>query len=134
MPMTTPTGDMAGGKAPSPAQLKAGAFRDADGFHKGSGQAVIYRAADGSHLLRLENFRVTNGPELHVLLTPAADIKSRDELTSAGYVDLGKLKGNIGNQNYPIPQDVPLVNPRSVVIYCLPFQVVFSVAALMAEG
>lgn len=57
----------------SPVQVKAGAFRDADSFHKGSGQATIYRAPDGSSLLRLENFRVTNGPDLHLLLTPAAD-------------------------------------------------------------
>ncbi|MSQ07320.1 MAG: hypothetical protein EXR54_04415 [Dehalococcoidia bacterium] len=114
----------------SPVQVKAGAFRDADSFHKGSGQATIYRAPDGSSLLRLENFRVTNGPDLHLLLTPAADPKSRDELTSAGYVDLGKLKGNMGSQNYPIPAGVDVAGLRSVVIYCLPFQVVFSVAVL----
>ena len=47
-----------------------------------------------------------------------------------GYVDLGKLKGNKGNQNYEIPDDVDIASMRSVTIYCKPFQVIFSVAPL----
>jgi len=115
---------------PSGVRLKAGEFHDADSFHRGSGRAAIYRGPDGSHLLRLEDFRVTNGPDLHVLLTPHPASKSRDDLTAAGYVDLGKLKGNIGNQNYPIPENVDVAAQGSVVIYCLPFHVIFSVAPL----
>jgi hypothetical protein len=118
--MTKPADGMVAGTPLAP--LYFGEFRDADSFHKGSGKATIYRALDGSLLLRLENFRVTNGPDLHVLLTPHPDPKSRDELNSTGYVDLGKLKGNIGNQNYPIPRDVSPTVWGSVVIYCLPFR------------
>jgi hypothetical protein len=123
-----------GGETIFRAHLYFGEFRDADSFHKGSGKATIYRALEGPLLLRLENFRVTNGPDLHVLLTSHPDPKSREDLRSAGYVDLGKLKGNLGNQNYPIPAGVAPAAPGSVVIYCLPFQVVFSVAPLNAEG
>ena len=47
-----------------PVLLETGSFQDADSFHKGSGQATIYRGSDGSHLLRLENLNVTNGPDL----------------------------------------------------------------------
>jgi hypothetical protein len=131
MPVTAaPAAGPAQVSPPAPQRLKAGEFRDADSFHKGSGQAVIYRTPDRGHLLRLENLRVTNGPDLHVLLTPGADIKSREDLRAAGYTDLGSLKGNIGNQNYPIPAGVEVASQGSVVIYCLPFQVVFSVAAL----
>lgn len=115
-------------------RVKAGSFSDADNFHKGSGQATIYRAPDGSHLLRLEEFRVTNGPDLHVLLTPHPDPKSRGDATAPGYVDLGKLKGNLGSQNYHIPEGVDVAAQGSVVIYCLPFQVVFSVAGLKGAG
>jgi hypothetical protein len=43
---------------------------------------------------------------------------------------LGPLKGNIGNQNYAIPEDVDLSQFSSVVIYCKPFHVVFSYATL----
>lgn len=128
---TTSTSPAAGTvMPPSGIRLKAGEFHDADSFHRGSGRATIYRGPDGSHLLRLEDFRVTNGPDLHVLLTPHRDPKSRDDLTAAGYVDLGKLKGNIGNQNYPIAENVDVAAQGSVVIYCLPFHVVFSVAPL----
>lgn len=44
------------------------------------------------------------------------------------YVDLGKLKGNVGNQNYAIPADVDLSQYRGVMIYCQPFHVLFSIA------
>ena len=32
----------------APAKIKSAEFRDADGFHKGSGEATIYRSPDGS--------------------------------------------------------------------------------------
>jgi hypothetical protein len=47
-------------------------------------------------------------------------------------VELGQLKGNVGNQNYEIPAEIDLSLYQSVVIYCLPFQVVFSTATLDA--
>jgi hypothetical protein len=114
----------------SPVVLKTGDFRDADNFHMGSGNATIYRGPGGSLLLRLENFKVTNGPDLHVLLTSHPNPTSRGDIKGAGYVDLGKLKGNQGNQNYAIPDDVDISAQMSVVIYCMPFHVVFSVATL----
>ena len=117
-----------------PVKLKSGNFQDADRSHKGSGQATIYRGPDGSHLLRLEEFKTTNGPELHVILTPHQNPKTRGDVKAPGYVDLGKLKGNIGNQNYPIPDNVDVSIQGSVVIYCKPFHVIFSVAALQDIG
>lgn len=111
-------------------KLKTGEFRDADNFHRGSGLATIYRLPDGSHALRLEDLRVTNGPDLHVLLSPSADPITRDEVTVDGYINLGKLKGNIGNQNYDIPAGEDVSRFKSVVIYCKPFHVVFAVAPL----
>jgi hypothetical protein len=110
--------------------IKSGAFHDGDSFHKGSGQAAIYRQPDGSLVLRLEDFEVTNGPDLHVLLSENDDPAEREAVMNPGYVDLGSLKGNIGNQNYTIPGDVDVESIHSVVIYCLPFHVVFSVAPL----
>lgn len=112
------------------AQVKTGTFRDGDSFHKGSGRGTVYRLADGAHVLRLENFKVTNGPALHVLLAAHPDPMKRADVKEKGYVDLGNLKGNIGNQNYPIPKEVDLTRQGSVIIYCVPFQVIFSVASL----
>lgn len=117
-----------------PVKLKSGNFRDADSFHRGSGQATIYRGPDGSRLLRLENLSVTNGPQLHVILSPHQNPESRGDVKQQGYVDLGRLKGNKGNQNYPIPDDVDVDAQMSVTIYCVPFSVIFSVAMLQAQS
>jgi hypothetical protein len=111
-----------------PTILRMGLFVDADNFHQGEGTATIYQLADGSLVLRLEAFMVTNGPDLHVLLAEGTSPTNRDELGE--YVDLGSLKGNVGNQNYDLPDDVSIDRYESVVIYCVPFHVVFSTANL----
>lgn len=102
-----------------------GSFRDADAFHKGSGSAKVYRQPDGAFLVRLENFMVTNGPALHVYL-----VRDRSGDVGSGFVDLGSLKGNKGNQNYDIPEDIDVAQFKSVVIWCKPFGVTFAVAGL----
>lgn len=109
-----------------PTVLSSGVFTGADDFHQGSGTATVYELTDGSRVLRLEDFEVTNGPDLHVLAVPAVDPEGRDDIV--GYVDLGSLKGNIGNQNYDIPDD--LAEFGSIVIYCVPFHVLFASASL----
>ena len=118
------------GQMGEPTQVASGEFKDADAFHRGSGQAIIYSAPGGGHLLRLETLDVTNGPALHVILSTHQDPTNGDEVKQPGYADLGPLKGNRGNQNYTIPADVDVSAIRSVVIYCKPFSVVFSVATL----
>jgi len=75
-----------------------------DGIHNAQGQAKIVRLVDGKQLLRFEDFRATNGPDLHVSL--ATNTSAKD------YADLGKLKANIGNQNYDI-QGVDLAKYRT---------------------
>jgi hypothetical protein len=111
-----------------PLVVLQGQFKDADSFHKGSGQATVYQLPDGSHVLRLEEFSVTNGPDLHVLVTGHTNPTGQDDL--GDYLDLGTLKGNMGNQNYEIPVGTDLSQFKSVVIYCKPFHVVFSTATL----
>lgn len=114
--------------AAEPALLRQGQFKDADSFHQGSGSAAIYELPDGALVLRFENFTVTNGPDLHVLLATNPAPTGRADL--GDHLDLGMLKGNIGNQNYDIPAGVDLSQYQSVVIYCMPFHVVFSTATL----
>lgn len=107
------------------ALLAQGTFRGTDDFHKGSGSATAYAFADGSTVLRFEDFSVTNGPALSVFLT-----KNADGTKGEGAYDLGKLKGNKGNQNYDIPSDVDMNEYKGVLIYCVPFKVPFAVATL----
>ncbi len=112
-----------------PEILSLGAFIGADNFHTAAGDAKILKLADGSHVLRLEDFNVTNGPDLRVLLARHGAPETRDEVDQ-GYIELGKIKGNKGNQNYDIPLGTDLNMYKSVVIYCKPFHVVFTSATL----
>ncbi|MFK7802653.1 MAG: DM13 domain-containing protein [Anaerolineae bacterium] len=104
-------------------QVSSGMFTGADDFHQGSGSAAIFQQGD-TRILRLEDFMVTNGPDLHVLLV------ENIEGDMGEYVDLGSLKGNIGSQNYEIPADVDLSQFSGIMIYCMPFHVSFSTAPL----
>ncbi len=122
--------------APTPGSetvaLLSGMFKDADPGHRGSGDATLYQLEDGTQVLRLETLDVTNGPDLHVFLAPVADASERDDVMAEGYLDLGGLKGNKGDQNYPLPGSLDLNKPWTVVIYCVPFHVIFSTAPLGA--
>lgn len=110
-------------------ELNRGNFTEIDAVHKGRGEAILYQISDGTGLLRFENFEVTNGPDLHVFLTTVADPRSED-WHNGQELDLGALKGNIGDQNYEIPAEVDLSQYKSVIIYCVPFRVTFSTASL----
>ncbi len=110
--------------------LATGSFEDIDSVHRGSGTATFYELADGSRVLRLENLDVTNGPDLHVYISPVAAPGSRDEVGAPGSETVGRLKGNLGNQNYEVPAGYEIPLDGSVVIYCKRFHVLFSIATL----
>ncbi len=119
--------------APPPAQtgpvaLLTGSFHAVD--HEGAGAATIYRLADGKMALRLENFEVENGPDLYVWLSGAQDANSAKEILDGGYISLGRLKGNQGNQNYELPEGLDLSLYHSVSIWCDAFSVNFATAPL----
>ncbi len=114
-----------------PVAVATGSLMDGDDYHKGSGQVTLYRLEDGSHVVRLEDIEVTNGPDLHVILTPLPEVTNRNDVHAEGYLDLGQLKGNIGSQNYPLPPGHEPADELTVVIYCVPFRVVFATAPLV---
>ena len=134
-PITVPEEEQAmpDGMPPEPFILSQGTFIEIDVIHGAEGSATIYQLEDDSRVLRFENFRSTNGPELHVILSSHADPRSRGQVGD-NYIDLGALRGNVGNQNYAIPDDIDLSQYNSVVIYCVPFHVVFSTATLDNSG
>ena len=114
----------------APELVATGSFSDADAVHKGSGVASLYELPDGRHVVRFEDFRTTNGPALVVYLAKHSSPSSADDVTDGGFVNLGKLKGNVGNQNYEIPTGIDVAEYGSVVIWCELFGVLFSPAAL----
>src|SRR6187402_608399 len=100
-----------------------GNFVDAgDGFHKAEGIAKVINIADGRTFLRLENLKTTNGPDLYVYLSVGKD--------PSDIVNLGRLKGNIGNQNYEIPAGADLSKYDTVLIWCKAFSTLFGSAKL----
>ncbi len=127
--IAVPTEEQAMPEMTDPVILSNGSFIQIDAVHGAEGMATIYQLPDGARVLRFEDFRSTNGPDLHVILSAAPDPRTHDAL-GENYVELGRLKGNVGNQNYEIPAEVDLTLYQSVVIYCQPFQVVFSTASL----
>lgn len=102
-------------------------------IHAGSGQASIYQLADGSRILRLQGFEVDNGPDLYVYLVPIDPVSASVGSGISGFVSLGRLKGNIGDQNYEIPAELDLSQFKSVVIWCQAFAVPFIAAPLIAQ-
>jgi hypothetical protein len=95
--------------------------------HGTSGSALVYRLPDGGLLLRLDNLSTTNGPDLRVRLSRFGTQSGNGDIND-GSLDLGGLKGNIGDQNYAIPGDTDLSSYRSVIIWCRRFTYVFGAA------
>ena len=112
-----------------PIILASGSFIRIDAIHSAEGTAAIYELPDGNRVLRFEDFKSSNGPDLHVYLSSGAP-KSTFAGLGENPLYLGSLKGNVGNQNYDIAADADLTQYQSVVIYCRPFSVVFSSAEL----
>ena len=98
--------------------------------HPTTGRATIYMSPDGKRYLRLTDFTTSNGPDVHVVLARAEDPALDQKIVKGNldYVELGKLKGNQGDQNYDVPATVDLQKYNAVVIYCERFNAVFGVA------
>jgi len=102
--------------ASPPARISSGTLRGID--HRASGAAALYRLADGTAFVRLEEIDVENGPDYVLYLVPGTDRRA----PGAG-VSLGDLKGNQGTQNYAVPAGVALEGPQTVLIWCRAFAV-----------
>lgn len=128
-----PTGAVATAapEKPAAAILAEGKFHGV--AHEGEGRATVHRLADGRRILRFEKFKTSNGPALHVYLVAAKDAKDNDTVTKAGFVDLGELKGNVGDQNYDIPADLDLSKYEAATVWCARFKVNFATAPLKAS-
>lgn len=114
--------------AQSPTLIASGDFKEV--VHEGKGKAELFRLPDGSYLLRFEDFQVLNGPDLHVWLVPTDKIAPTVGQEIPGYLDLGKLKGNVGAQNYALAAGTDVTRFKSVVVWCQPFKVPFIAATL----
>ena len=99
--------------------LSQGAFHER--AHEVQGKALLIGAGE-KNILRFENFETINGPNLHIYL--ATDLGTED------FVDLGPIKGTKGDINYEIPKGTDLDKYNKVLVWCVPFRVLFSYAEL----
>jgi hypothetical protein len=117
------------GSAPQP--LESGTFHSV--LHPTQGTATVYRIADGSRVIRFTNFRTSNGPDVHIYMVAADDATDNASVPSAGFIDLGSIKGNIGDQNYTLGPAVDLSKYRTVSVWCKRFSVNFGAAPLAPD-
>jgi Electron transfer DM13 len=110
-----------------PVELARGSFVSLD--HGTSGVVRLLELGDGRRIVRLEGLDTDNGPDLYLYLT--ANPAAGDEGTfDDDYVNLGRLKGNRGDQNYDLPANTDLTRFPTVVIWCDRFNSAFGAADL----
>jgi hypothetical protein len=129
-----PVADAPGGSTTRPPKqpvlLARGSFISHE--HSTHGTASIVGRPDGSRVLAIADLRTSEGPVLKVWLTDRKVTKDGWHVFDDGtYVSLGSLKGNLGNQLYPIPDNADLSVLRSVTIWCDRFDVSFGAAELV---
>jgi electron transfer DM13 len=131
-PAAAPASSAGAKVASGPVTLASGRFHGV--AHKTQGTATIYQSPDGKRTLRFTDFETSNGPDVQVYVVAAADASDNETVTKAGFVHLGALKGNIGDQNYELPADLDLAKYHAVTIWCRRFGVNFATAPLSASG
>ena len=98
--------------------------------HPAEGTAVVLTDGTQTFLRFDDDFATDNGPDLNVYLHTAAPDASVGDLV-ADFIDLGDLKGNIGAQNYVVPDGIDLDRYNTVSVWCVRFRVVFGTAELV---
>jgi hypothetical protein len=123
-----PAPDPEAAAPPGPVEISRASFRSLE--HTTTGQAIVTELPDGSRVLRFEGFETSNGPDLRVYLSAGSSDAAFGREYGEDYVELGRLKGNIGNQNYQVPAGTDLAKYRNAVVWCKRFSVGFGVATL----
>jgi hypothetical protein len=109
-----------------PVAIGDGSFYGID--HSAEGTATVYEQ-DGAYVLRFEDDTdIQNGPDLFVWLLESDSYDGGDP---GEFIDLGKLKGNVGGQNYVLPADFDPDVHQFVLIWCKRFAVPFAASPLV---
>lgn len=126
------------GTAPAedPGPLRSGTFQGADDFHFARGTVDLYLAADGSYVLRFEDYDAREGPDVYLYLTRTAGADSTAEVEGDGLrirVPKGEGDGRAtvrGTFNVPLPAGVDALAYGGITIWCDDFNHFFGHAAL----
>jgi Electron transfer DM13 len=130
-PAVTPPSASAATPPSGPLVIRQGAFITHE--HDTDGTARVIRNPDGSHRLELVDLNTSNGPDLRVWLSDQPvkkGVAGWRVFDDGDWVELGRLKGNKGDQAYAIPAGTDLDRLGSVSIWCKRFAVSFGAATL----
>jgi len=108
-------------------QLASGSFGPI--AHPGTGAAAVVELPPGERVLTLTDFETDPGPDLRLYVS-TGDPASGD---LGDFEDLGALKGNVGNQQYSLPNGLDLRRYSTVVVWCRAFSVAFTSAPLASS-
>lgn len=123
---TSPTSTAA--TATGAAPVRVGTFRSI--AHPTTGTVRVGPTPDGRQVVYLEDLATDNGPDVRVFLSPHPP-EGDDGIYGTDELELGPLKGNIGDQTYEVPAGTDLGRFQSVVLWCERFSVGFGVAGLV---
>lgn len=124
-PTTTTTSTTTTTVPAGPVALGTGAFYGID--HSAEGTATVYEQA-GDFVLRFEeDTDIQNGPDLWVWVLESDSYDGGDP---GEFIELGKIKGNVGGQNYELPAEFDPEVHQFVLIWCKRFSVPFAAAPL----
>lgn len=136
-----PRPDLIGGSAHNgtrgPAPLRSGTFQGADGFHYARGTVDLYQAANGSFVLRFEEYDAREGPDVYLYLTRGAGDDSASEVEGQGVrlrIPGGEGDGRAtvrGSFNVFLPAGLDPLAYGGITIWCDDFNQVFGHAALV---
>ena len=123
---TQPTTTTTEAPPSQPTAIATGAFFGID--HDAEGTATVYEL-NGEFVLRFEDdTNIQNGPDLYVYVLPTDSYDKGDPLGE--FIDLGRIKGNVGGQNYELPEGYDPAVHQYVMVWCLRFAVPFAAAPL----
>ena len=112
--------------AAAPQKVTTGPLHGLAG-HYGRGSASLYRLADGSFFVRLEDIETPHAPAVFVYL-----VLRSSQTEPNGAVDLGALKGNVGSQNYVVPAGTDVTRFHTVLLWCRRFATPVAAATIAA--
>lgn len=95
-----------------------------------TGNALLVAMPDGSFLVRFEGFRTGNGPDVYIELSRGGPLDGQ----YGDMLRLGRMRGNVGDQNYEVPAGVDLGEYQSIVIWCERFRSPFGSAPLIVPS
>jgi hypothetical protein len=94
--------------------------------HSLGGNAALYTDAQGMKTLRFENFNMTEGPDVYVMVSKA------NNYSEANTIPVAMLKGSFTGTslNVKLDNSIDLATHKFVLVYCVQFSSLFGYSEL----